>query len=52
MKLVTTPSGQRLLLIWRSDSLFYTPERRRLAEWNQVRLTSAPVLERAERDQS
>jgi predicted SAM-dependent methyltransferase len=41
MKFVTTPSGQRLLLVWRTELLFYTPERRRLAgEWNQVRFTS------------
>lgn len=31
MKLVTTPSGHRLLLLWRTETLFYTPERRRLA---------------------
>ena len=42
MKLVTANSGQRLLLIWRTGFLFYTPERRQLGdEWNQVRLTSA-----------
>lgn len=46
MKLVVAPFGHRLLLVWRTDSLFYTPERCRLAdEWNQVRLTSAPVPE-------
>jgi predicted SAM-dependent methyltransferase len=46
MKFVTTPSGHRLLLIWRTELLFYTPERRRLAdEWNHVRLTSAPLSE-------
>ena len=46
MKLVIAPSGHRLLLIWRTEFLFYTPERRRLGdEWNQVRLTSAPVPE-------
>ena len=46
MKLITNPSGQRLLLIWRTDSLFYTPERNQLAsEWNQVRLTSESVPE-------
>lgn len=42
MKLVTTPSGHRLLLVWRTEFLFYTPERRRLAqEWNQVCFSSA-----------
>ena len=42
MKLVTTPSGHRFLMVWRTEFLFYTPERRRLAdEWNQVRFTSA-----------
>ena len=41
MKFVTTPSAHRLLLVWRTEFLFYTPERRRLAhEWNHVRLTS------------
>ena len=46
MKFVTTPSGHRLLLVWRTEFLFYTPERRRLAdEWNHVRLTSAPLPE-------
>lgn len=36
MKFVTAPSGRRLLLVWRTELLFYTPERRRLAsEWNQ-----------------
>jgi predicted SAM-dependent methyltransferase len=46
MKLVTTPSGHRLLLVWRTELLFYRPERRRLAdEWNHVRLTSAPLSE-------
>lgn len=44
MKLVTAPSGRRLLLIWRTEFLFYTPERRQLAtEWNHVRL-AAPQL--------
>lgn len=42
MNMVTAPSGNRLLLIWRTEFLFYTPERRQLAaEWNQVRLASA-----------
>ena len=46
MKFVTTSSGHRLLLVWRTEFLFYTPERRRLAdEWNHVRLTSAPLPE-------
>lgn len=46
MKLVTTPSGHRLLLVWRTEFLFYTLERRRLAdEWNHVHLTSAPLPE-------
>lgn len=44
MKLISNPSGRRLLLIWRTDSLFYTPERTQVAnEWNQVRLTSQPI---------
>jgi predicted SAM-dependent methyltransferase len=46
MSLLTAPSGHQLLLIYRTDFLFYTPERRRLAtEWNHVRLTSAAVQE-------
>ncbi len=46
MRFATTPSGHRLLLVWRTEFLFYTPERRRLAgEWNHVRLTSAPLPE-------
>jgi SAM-dependent methyltransferase len=46
MKFVTAPSGHRLLLVWRTEFLFYTPERRRLAqEWNHVRLTSASLPE-------
>jgi SAM-dependent methyltransferase len=47
MKFVTTPSGHRLLVVWRTEFLFYTPERRRLAdEWNHVRLTSADLPEK------
>ena len=47
MKLISNPSGLRLLMIWRTDSLFYTPERKRLAdEWNQVRFTSEVLPER------
>lgn len=46
MKIVTAPSGNRLLLIWRTEFLFYTPERRQLAaEWNHVRLTSMDFAE-------
>ncbi|MEY2438856.1 MAG: hypothetical protein QOI34_241 [Verrucomicrobiota bacterium] len=46
MNPVTAPSGDRLLLIWRTEFLFYTPERRQLAqEWNHVRLTSAELPE-------
>jgi predicted SAM-dependent methyltransferase len=46
MKLITTPSGHRFLMIWRTEFLFYTPERRRLAdEWNHVRLTSVQLPE-------
>jgi SAM-dependent methyltransferase len=46
MRLVTAPSGHRLLLIWRTEFLFYTPERRQLGdEWNQVRFTSVPLPE-------
>ena len=46
MNLVTSPSGHRLLLVWRTEFLFYTPERRQLAdEWNHVRLTSAHLSE-------
>lgn len=45
-KFVNAPSGHRLLLIWRTEFLFYTPERRRLGdEWNQVRFTSLPLPE-------
>jgi predicted SAM-dependent methyltransferase len=47
VSLVTTPRGHRLLLVWRTETLFRAPERRRLAEeWTQVRLTSAPGLAR------
>ena len=46
MKFVTAPSGHRLLLVWRTEFLFYTPERRRLSqEWNHVRLASASLPE-------
>jgi predicted SAM-dependent methyltransferase len=46
MPLVTTSSGQRLLLIWRTETLFYTAQRRKLAEeWNQVRFTSESIAE-------
>ena len=46
MRLVTAPSGHSLLLIWRTEFVFYTPERRQLGdEWNQVRLTSARLSE-------
>jgi SAM-dependent methyltransferase len=46
MIFVATPRGHRLLLVWRTGFLFYTPERRRLAdEWNHVRLTSADLPE-------
>jgi SAM-dependent methyltransferase len=46
MKFVTTPSGHRLLLIWRADTMFHPPERGQLAdEWNQVHFTSAPTRE-------
>ena len=48
MKLVTTPAGYHFLLIWRTEFLFCTSERRNLAEeWNQVRLTSLPLPETA-----
>ncbi|MEY2485121.1 MAG: hypothetical protein QOH39_769 [Verrucomicrobiota bacterium] len=48
MKLITAPSGHRLLMIWRTEFLFYTPERRRLAEeWSHVRLTSDSLPETA-----
>lgn len=41
MHLVANSSGHRLLLVWRTETLFYTPERRRLSDdWNQVRFTS------------
>jgi predicted SAM-dependent methyltransferase len=47
MKLITAPSGHRFLMVWRTEFLFYTSERRRLAEeWNHVRLTSADLPEK------
>jgi SAM-dependent methyltransferase len=47
MKFVSTLSGHRLLLVWRTEFLFYTPERRQLAhEWNHVHLTSVSLPER------
>ncbi|CCH54198.1 methyltransferase type 11 [Fibrisoma limi BUZ 3] len=43
MQLVTNSYGQKNLLIWRTESLFYVPERRVLArEWSHVRYTSLP----------
>jgi predicted SAM-dependent methyltransferase len=48
MKLVTAPSGHQLLLIYRTEFLFYTPERCKLAaEWNHVQLSSASLPKRS-----
>lgn len=43
MNVVTTPFAKKYLFIWRTELLFYTPERRKLAgEWTHVCFTGLP----------
>ncbi|WP_428668024.1 class I SAM-dependent methyltransferase [Runella sp.] len=43
MKIIDNTLGKKYLLMWRTESIFYNQQRRKLSEeWNMVRFTSLP----------